>query len=165
VSIGRGPVERGGGLLFNRSPRVEVRYPGTRFKPPRIPTEKIGKIFPWPILIAPILMGAALYALNGNPRSLLLIVMTPLMAFGNIVNQSVQSKKSENHEYLLFERQFEQLEEDFFRGKPEEERARNAEAPPVAEVFDQAMRLGRDGLSTGTSSASAWAAADFRPAT
>ncbi|HWL76630.1 FtsK/SpoIIIE domain-containing protein [Microbacterium sp.] len=135
-------IERGGGLLFNRSPRVEVRYPGTRFKPPRIPTEKIGKIFPWPILIAPILMGAALYALNGNPRSLLLIVMTPLMAFGNIVNQSVQSKKSENHEYLLFERQFEQLEEDFFRGKPEEERARNAEAPPVAEVFDQAMRLG-----------------------
>jgi len=135
-------IERGGGLLFNRSPRVEVRYPGTRFKMPRLPTEKIGKIFPWPILIAPILMGAALYALNGNPRSLLLIVMTPLMAFGNLYNQSVQSKKSENHEFLLFERQFEQLEEDFFRGKPEEEQSRNAEAPPVAEVFDQAMRLG-----------------------
>ncbi|MFT3798266.1 FtsK/SpoIIIE domain-containing protein [Microbacterium sp.] len=135
-------IERGGGLLFNRSPRVEVRYPGAKFKPPRLPTEKIGKVFPWPILIAPILMGAALFALNGNPRSLLLIVMTPLMALFNLVNQSVQSKKSENHEYLLFERQFEQLEEDFFRGKPEEERARNAEAPPVAEVFDQAMRLG-----------------------
>ncbi|WP_454116688.1 FtsK/SpoIIIE domain-containing protein [Microbacterium aurum] len=135
-------IERGGGLLFNRSPRVEVRYPGTKFKPPRLPTEKIGKVFPWPILIAPILMGAALFALNGNPRSLLLIVMTPMMALFNLVNQSVQSKKSQNHEFLLFERQFEQLEEDFFHGKPEEERARNAEAPPVAEVFDQAMRLG-----------------------
>ncbi|NYE21208.1 FtsK/SpoIIIE domain-containing protein [Microbacterium immunditiarum] len=135
-------IERGGGLLFNRSPRVEVRYPGTRFKPPRIPTEKIGRLFPWPILIAPILMGAALYAINENPRSLLIIVMTPLMAFGNLINQSLQSKKGENHEYGLFERQYEQLEEDFFRGKPEEERARNAEAPPVAEVFDQAMRLG-----------------------
>ncbi|WP_147038148.1 FtsK/SpoIIIE domain-containing protein [Microbacterium aerolatum] len=135
-------IERGGGLLFNRSPRVEVRYPGTRFRPPRMPTEKIGKLFPWPILIAPILMGLALYALNENPRSLLMIVMTPLMAFGNIINQSMQSKKSTNHEFLLFERQYEQLEEDFFRGKPEEERARNAEAPPVAEVFDHAMRLG-----------------------
>jgi len=135
-------IERGGGLLFNRSPRVEVRYPGTRFKPPRLPTEKIAKIFPWPILVAPILMGAALFAMNGNPRSLLMIVMTPLMAFGNLINQSVQSKKSENHEVLLFERQFEQLEEDFFRGKPEEEHARNAEAPPVAEIFDEAMRLG-----------------------
>lgn len=135
-------IERGGGLLFNRSPRVEVRYPGTLFKPPRLPTEKIGKIFPWPILVAPILMGLALYALNENPRSLLMIVMTPLMAFGNLINQSVQSKKSENHEYLLFERQYEQLEEDFFLGKPEEERARNAEAPPVAEIFDHAMRLG-----------------------
>lgn len=135
-------IERGGGLLFNRSPRVEVRYPGTLFKMPRLPTEKIGRMFPWPILIAPILMGLALYALNGNPRALLMIVMTPLMAFGNIINQAAQSKKGENHEFLLFERQFEQLEEDFFHGKPEEERARNAEAPPVAEIFDQAMRLG-----------------------
>ncbi len=135
-------IERGGGLMFNRSPRVEVRYPGTLFKVPRLPTEKIGRLFPWPILIAPILMGMALYALNGNPRSLLMIVMTPLMAFGNIINQTAQSKKGENHEILLFERQYEQLEEDFFRGKPEEEAARNAEAPPVAEVFDHAMRLG-----------------------
>ena len=135
-------IERGGGLLFNRSPRVEVRYPGTLFKVPRLPTEKIGRMFPWPILIAPILAGMALYALNGNPRSLLIIVMTPLMAFGNLINQAAQSKKGENHEILLFERQYEQLEEDFFHGKPEEERARNAEAPPVAEIFDHAMRLG-----------------------
>ncbi|MFT4215257.1 MAG: FtsK/SpoIIIE domain-containing protein [Microbacterium sp.] len=135
-------IERGGGLLFNRSPRVEVRYPGRKFKPPRVPTEKIGKVFPWPILIAPILMGATLFTLNGNPRSLLLIVMTPLMALFNLVNQSLQSKKSVNHEFMLFERRFEQLEEDLFRGKPEEELARDAEAPPVAEIFDQAMRLG-----------------------
>ena len=135
-------IERGGGLLFNRSPRVEVRYPGTRFKTPRLPTEKIGKMFPWPILVAPIIMGMALYAMNGNPRSLLMIVMTPLMAFGNIINQAAQSKKSANHEFLLFERQYEQLEEDFFHGKPEEEKARNSESPPVAEVFDHAMRLG-----------------------
>ncbi|MEJ1089539.1 FtsK/SpoIIIE domain-containing protein [Microbacterium sp. Mu-80] len=135
-------IERGGGLMFNRGPRVEVRYPGTRFKMPRLPTEKIGKMFPWPILVAPILMGAALYAMNGNPRSLLMIVMTPLMAFGNIINQSVQEKKSTNHEFVLFERQYEQLEEDFFHGKPAEEQARNEESPPVAEVFDHAMRLG-----------------------
>ncbi|MEV7633115.1 FtsK/SpoIIIE domain-containing protein [Microbacterium sp. NPDC089318] len=135
-------IERGGGLLFNRSPRIEVRYPGTKFKMPRLPTEKIGKMFPWAIMVAPILMGAALYAMNGNPRSLLMIVLTPLMALMNVVNQSAQSKKSTNHEFALFERQFEKLEEEFFHGKPEEEAARNAEAPPVAEVFDHAMRLG-----------------------
>ena len=110
--------------------------------------ERVGNKVPHPviiflILIAPILAGMALYALNGNPRSLLIIVMTPLMAFGNIINQAAQSKKGENHEIVLFERQYEQLEEDFFHGKPEEERARNAEAPPVAEIFDHAMRIGR----------------------
>lgn len=135
-------IERGGGLRFNRSPRVEVRYPGTAFKMPRLPTEKLDKIFPWPILITPILMGAALFALNGNPRSLLMVLMTPLMAFGNLINQNAQTKQTSNHEFVLFERQFEQLEEDFFHGKPDEESARNEEAPPVAEIFDQAMRLG-----------------------
>lgn len=135
-------IERGGGLMFNRSPRVEVRYPGTGFKPPRLPVEKLGKMFPWPILITPILMGGALYLMNGNPRSLLMIVATPLMALFNIINKSVQDKAGSNHEFLLFERQYEQLEEEFFRGKPEEERARNAEVPPVAEVFEHAMRLG-----------------------
>lgn len=135
-------IERGGGLLFNRSPRVEVRYPGTPFKMPRLPTESIGKMFPWPIMVAPILMGLALYAMNGNPRSLLMIVMTPMMAFGNLINQAAQTKRSRGHEILLFERQYEELEESFFRGKPEEEAARNAEAPPVAEIFDHAMRLG-----------------------
>ena len=57
-------IERGGGLQFNRSPRVEVRYPGTLFKVPRLPTEKLGKMFPWPIMVAPILMGLALFAMN-----------------------------------------------------------------------------------------------------
>ena len=39
-------IERGGGLLFNRSPRVEVRYPGTRFKMPRLPPRRSARSSP-----------------------------------------------------------------------------------------------------------------------
>ncbi|WP_028655351.1 FtsK/SpoIIIE domain-containing protein [Nocardioides sp. J54] len=135
-------LEKGGGLLFNRSPRVEPRYPGTVFKAPVLPKERAKKLFPWVMLIAPILMAAAMYLLNGNPRSLLMMGMTPLMAMGNFINQKNQTGGQEQHQFLLFERQFEKLEETFFYAKPEEEIARNAEAPPVVEVFEEAMRLG-----------------------
>jgi S-DNA-T family DNA segregation ATPase FtsK/SpoIIIE len=140
---GEDPVlERGGALLFNRSPRVEVRYPGVAHPAPRIPTEMLSKLFPWTVLVAPVIMAVAIFSITGQPRALLLIVMTPLMALGNFVNQRTQANNKRNHELQLFERQFEKLEEDFYRGKPEEERARNEEVPPVAEVFEHAMRLG-----------------------
>ncbi|MFC7403977.1 FtsK/SpoIIIE domain-containing protein [Georgenia alba] len=135
-------LERGGGLLFNRSPRVEVRYPGTRFPAPRMPTEKLGNLFPWTVLLAPIFMGVVLYLMTERPRVLLMVIMTPLMMLGNFVNQSRQASNKQNHAAVLFERQYEELEEKFYRGKPEEERARNEEVPPVAEVFEHAMRLG-----------------------
>ena len=135
-------LERGGGLLFNRSPRVEVRYPGVEYPPPRMPSELMGKLFPWTMLVAPIIMAGAIFAITGRERALLLILMTPLMALGNFINQRRQAGNKQNHEIQLFERQFEKLEETFYRGKPEEERARNEEVPPVAEVFEHAMRLG-----------------------
>lgn len=140
---GEDPIlERGGGLLFNRSPRVEVRYPGVEHPPPRMPTESLQKLFPWVMLVAPILMALSIYLITNRPRALLLILMTPLMALGNFINQRNQSDNKRNHELMLFERTFEDLEETFYRSKPEEERARNEEAPPVAEVFEHAMRLG-----------------------
>jgi S-DNA-T family DNA segregation ATPase FtsK/SpoIIIE len=135
-------LERGGRLLFNRSPRVDVRYPGIAHPPPRMPTEMLSKLFPWTILIAPIIMAGAIYAITGRERALLLVAMTPLMALGNFINQRMQSTNKQHHEIELFERQFEHLEETLFRSKPEEEQARNQEVPPVAEVYEHAMRLG-----------------------
>ncbi|MGO1265915.1 FtsK/SpoIIIE domain-containing protein [Microbacterium gubbeenense] len=135
-------LERGGDLQFNRSPRVEVRYPGEEKLPPRMPTEVTQKLFPWIMLVAPIIMAGAMYLMTERPRTLLLLVMTPLMAFGNFINQRMQQKNKRNHDVMLFERQFETLEEEFYLAKPEEERARNEEVPAVADVFDQAMQLG-----------------------
>ncbi|WP_144794576.1 FtsK/SpoIIIE domain-containing protein [Microbacterium paludicola] len=135
-------LERGGSLRFNRSPRVEDRYPGVQHTPPRMPTETLMRIFPWTILVAPIIMALSIYLITERPRALLLIIMTPLMALGNFINQRRQMKNKTNHELQLFERQFEHLEEVFFHEKPREESARNKEVPPVVEVFDHAMRLG-----------------------
>ncbi|MGM1028809.1 MAG: FtsK/SpoIIIE domain-containing protein [Actinomycetota bacterium] len=140
---GEDPVlERGGALMFNRSPRVEPRYPGEALKAPRIPKEISDKLFPWPMLMTPILMAGALYALTGRVRSILIAFMTPLMFLGNFINQRRQSGQRQKVETQVFEKQYEALEERFYREQPVEVRIRNQEAPPVAEVFDHAMRLG-----------------------
>ena len=50
--------------MFNRSPRVEARYPGTAFKGPRLPKEMVERIFPWPMLVTPILLAGAMFAMR-----------------------------------------------------------------------------------------------------
>jgi DNA segregation ATPase FtsK/SpoIIIE, S-DNA-T family len=142
-AAGDDPVlERGGALMFNRSPRVEPRFPGEAIKPPRLPKEITDKLFPWPMLMTPILMAGALYAMTGRVRSILIAVMTPLMFLANHFNQKRQSGGRQLHEKRVFERQYEDLEERFYREQPIEVEVRNQEAPPVAEVFEHAMRLG-----------------------
>lgn len=140
---GADPVlERGGSLMFNRSPRVEERYSGESWDEPRMPKEPSSRMFPWPMLIAPIILATTLYAMTGRARSLIVAFMTPLMLAGNFISQRTQLGQKIKAEAATFEKQFERLEELLYRAIPEERRVRNLEAPPVAEVFDHAMRLG-----------------------
>ena len=135
-------LERGGSLLFNRSPRVEPRYVGEELPEPRMPKDPVSRLFPWPMLVAPLILGMALFAMNGNPRSLLVVVMSPLMLLGNFISQRTQVGQRARKETEIFERTFEELEENLYRERPREREIRNAEVPPVAVVFDEAMRLG-----------------------
>jgi len=68
--------------------------------------------------------------------------MTPLMLLGNFINMKTQNGQKQKLEVQVFESRFEELEELLYREKPEEERVRGLEVPPVAEVFEHAMRLG-----------------------
>ena len=135
-------LERGGSLLFNRSPRVEPRYVGEELPEPRMPKDPVTRLFPWPMLVAPLILGMALFAMNGNPRSLLVVIMSPLMLLGNFISQRTQVGQRARKETEIFERTFEELEETLYRERPREREVRNAEAPPVAVVFEEAMRLG-----------------------
>ncbi|GAB2698115.1 S-DNA-T family DNA segregation ATPase FtsK/SpoIIIE [Microbacterium marinum] len=135
-------LERGGALLFNRSPRVEPRYVGEELEEPRMPKEPASRIFPWPMLVAPVILGVAMFSITNNPRSLFIIFMTPMMLFGNFISQKTQIGQRVKKEAEVFERTFEELEETLYRERPREREVRNAEVPPVASVFEEAMRLG-----------------------
>ena len=135
-------LERGGSLLFNRSPRVEPRYVGEELEEPRMPKEPVNRLFPWPMLIAPIILGITMFTIFGQVRMLLIVLMSPMMMLGNFVSQRTQIGQRVKKETEVFERTFEELEERLYRERPREREVRNAEVPPVALVFDEAMRLG-----------------------
>jgi S-DNA-T family DNA segregation ATPase FtsK/SpoIIIE len=135
-------LERGGALLFNRSPRVEPRYVGEELPEPRMPKEPMARLFPWPMLVAPILLGITMYFVFERPQALFIVAMTPMMMLGNFVSQRTQIGQRVKKEGEVFERGFEELEETLYRERPREREVRNAEVPPVALVFEEAMRLG-----------------------
>lgn len=135
-------LERGGALMFNRSPRVEERFKGEELPEPRYPRDQVQRLFPWPMLVAPILLGVAVYFMMGNPRALLMIVMSPMMMFGNFISQRTNLGQRLRKEVESFEEQFERLEEQLYQAHPREREVRHAEVPAVAVVFDEAMRLG-----------------------
>jgi S-DNA-T family DNA segregation ATPase FtsK/SpoIIIE len=135
-------LERGGALMFNRSPRVEVRYPGMEHKHPVVPSEAEPRLFPWPMIVAPMMLGLAMYFITKNPFSLSIVAMSPLMMFGNFIGQRTQQGKKLRLEVDTFEEQLEELEETLARETLVERERRHAEAPAVATVYEAAMRLG-----------------------
>ncbi|MCC2033612.1 FtsK/SpoIIIE domain-containing protein [Microbacterium allomyrinae] len=135
-------LERGGALLFNRSPRVEDRYAGQEFKHPIIPNEADPRIFPWPMIMAPVLLGLAMFAMTQRPTSLLIVVMAPLMMLGNFVGQRTQQGKKLQLEISTFETQLDELEDTLGHEEEVERARRRAEAPATATVYENAMSLG-----------------------
>ncbi|GAB2830500.1 FtsK/SpoIIIE domain-containing protein [Microbacterium insulae] len=135
-------LERGGALMFNRSPRVEDRYSGQEFRHPIIPSEADPRIFPWPMIMAPVLLGFAMFAVTQRPTSLLIVAMAPLMMLGNFIGQRTQQGKKLQLEIETFETQLDELEEQLEAEEVVERERRRAEAPATATVYENAMSLG-----------------------
>ena len=135
-------LERGGSLHFNRSPRVEVRYPGRSFPRPEVPSETEPQVFPWIALAAPLLMGVVMFALTRNALSLGFIALSPLMLAGNFLGQRSGVARKLSMARSKFDLQLDDLAAKFDDEQPKERAARLAESPSVAEIYEDALRLG-----------------------
>ncbi|MEJ3404462.1 FtsK/SpoIIIE domain-containing protein [Rathayibacter sp. YIM 133350] len=135
-------LERGGGLLFNRSPRVEIRYNGTEYPHPAIPSEATPRLFPWAMIVTPILLGMVMFGITQRASALLVVFASPLMMLGNLIGQRTQTGKKLQREVETFETQLERLEDELTEQRAVEHERRHEEAPAVATVYEQAMRLG-----------------------
>jgi S-DNA-T family DNA segregation ATPase FtsK/SpoIIIE len=136
-----GPIA-GGAVPWQRSPRVETRFSDAELPRPSVPTEPLPPLFPWLMLMAPVVMGTSMYAITGNSLSLLFVAMAPMMMTTNYVNTRKKNRRQVQNDVERFDGQLERLESQLATTLPLEVAARQAEAPSVALVYAHALDRG-----------------------
>ncbi|WP_277213654.1 FtsK/SpoIIIE domain-containing protein [Isoptericola croceus] len=137
-----GVAPKAGPISFTRSPRVEARYRGEEFEPPEVPTESEPKEFPILLMVAPVLLGIAMFLVMNNPRMLLFVLFTPLMMLGSHVTQARRDRKRKERDIKRFEERLSSLTDALADEEQAERSVRLREAPATQHVFVEAMRLG-----------------------
>ena len=137
-----GLVPKAGPVFFNRSPKVEPRYLGTRLVGPEVPQELDSGDFPLLSMIAPIIMGGALYAFTQNVQSLLFVALSPVLMIGNYVSQHMTRKRKQKTSIAKFDTRLVALAERLETERVREREMRLREAPSTSEVLGQAVRFG-----------------------
>jgi len=141
-SVLAGVVASAGPVPFNRSPRVEPRHDGLELTAPEAPTEDERPAFPLLGMLAPLLVGGAMFVLTHNPTSLVFVVMTPLMLAGGFVTQKRQRRRRRERLLGRFDERLEGLERTLSARAVAEREGRLAEAPSTAVALAEAVRRG-----------------------
>ena len=121
---------------FNRSPRLEPFYAGRAYEAPETPERIRPNRFPIIALIAPLIMGAVLYAVTENVLSLLFIALSPVMLVGTAVESRISAKKDFARAVEEFESDLEGLRADMVDELEVERRRRVEELPSAAACRD-----------------------------
>jgi len=134
---------RSGTVQFNRSPRVEKRYPGEEYDGPEIPNENDPIPFPWLSLLAPAAMGVAFIFLPGvSSFRFLFIALAPIIMIGTFFTQRMQNRRKHKRDVEKFTTQLDYLASTLSSEREIEREVRLAEAPPTEEVVQHAHNQG-----------------------
>lgn len=91
---GPGPEHRG----VLRSPRFGTALEPTTLKVPAAPGQKRQVPIPWPMMLMPVLMGGAMFAMMRNPLSLIFMIGFPAMMLASYLVQRRQAAKEHAEE-------------------------------------------------------------------
>ena len=126
---------------FNRSPRLDPPYPGRRFEAPEPPKRPQARHFPIIAMVAPLLVGGALFLFTGSILSLMFIALSPLMLVGTYAEGSVTDRRSLRAATAAFREAVATLNVDL-RAEADAERAhRRREHPSTRELVDAGNRM------------------------
>lgn len=124
----------GATLPFNRSPRVEQRYPGKEYPSPEVPRELDKPMFAWIMLLAPLAIGAGMFAVTRQATSLIFVVMSPAMMIGNYMTTRRRRRTQGDSAVALFEAQLHELQTSLEAEILVERAVREQEAPRAEDV-------------------------------
>ncbi|MEO7721061.1 MAG: FtsK/SpoIIIE domain-containing protein [Pseudolysinimonas sp.] len=131
-----------GPIFFNRSPKVEPRYAGQKFVGPEVPSDVDTQPFPFLAMVAPILMGGVLFAVNHQPTSLLFVALSPVLMVGNFITQRTGRVRKHKDAVKRFDARLSGLTTELDAERGLEVGARTRESPSTAEVIDASVRRG-----------------------
>ena len=135
-------VENAGPVSFNRSPRVESRYPGDEYDGPDVPREAEPMIFPWLAMIAPLLVGPILFYFTQNPISIVFVALSPIMMVGTYFTQKMKEKRKLKSDVEKFDRKLLQLGQLMEKEVVLERQVRLEESTSTEEAIESATTLG-----------------------
>jgi S-DNA-T family DNA segregation ATPase FtsK/SpoIIIE len=141
------PVSEGaelaaGPVAFNRSPRVETRYPGREYAGPVMPAEKDNQPFPWVAMLMPLVLGGVFLATGRGLTTLIFIIASPVLLAGTFLSARAVRKRKEKMDIQKFNERAEHLEKTLDAEIVTERAVRLREAPSTSEVYTAAMELG-----------------------
>jgi S-DNA-T family DNA segregation ATPase FtsK/SpoIIIE len=127
---------------FNRSPRVVPRFDAPKRVPPAGPKRPDPHPFPYIMLVAPLVMGAVLFALTRNVISVVFMAMMPLFIVGHYVDQRMQSRRQQKEQLKQFRASMAAFRQDITELQHVERAVRLQEAPSVSDTVDSIYKLG-----------------------
>ena len=121
-------------INFNRSPRLDPSYQGIELVAPEPPQRPQPQRFPIVTLVAPLLMGAVMYAVTKNALSLIFIALSPVMAVGAYFEGRLTGAKAMAQGALQFRSSLRDLAVQLQYASEVERAQRCAEHPSVNDV-------------------------------
>ncbi|MBK0420396.1 FHA domain-containing protein [Leucobacter sp. CSA1] len=115
-----------------RAPRVEPRFRSSTRELPAPPAPSAPARVPMLAMLAPMMMGGAMYAITGSPMSLMMVAFSPLMMIGAWFDGRLLGRRRDRGEALRFERELEIERKELRRLRATEAEIRDSEAPSLA---------------------------------
>ena len=131
-------------LEFNRSPVVRAAYVGRKFQAPEAPPPSAPTKFPLIAMVAPLVMGVAMYLMTRNPLSIIFVALSPIIAIGTWLDHRMTQKKTSADAMNQFNDGMTGLAEDLTKALTEEHAARSAETPSLDTLLEAAYGMTPD---------------------
>jgi S-DNA-T family DNA segregation ATPase FtsK/SpoIIIE len=136
---------RTGPVAYNRSPRVEQRYPGTEYEGPEVPKASDPTPFPWLSLAVPVVTLIAFLLIPGlasGAQRYVYLALAPILMVGTFITQRSLRKRKHKLEVEKFDEQLEHLTKSLEGEVPTERAVRLQEAPDTDELLRVAREIG-----------------------
>jgi len=141
TTAGAAETRSGPVIDFNRSPRLDPRFAGLELVAPEPPQRPQPQRFPLITMIAPLLMGAVMFAITKNALSILFIALSPVMMVGSFFENRWATKRAMVQGAASFRASLRDLAVQLQYAGDLERTQRRAEHPSIDEVVDHVTRL------------------------